>query len=171
MDHVARHGLSELSLRELAEAVGTSHRMLHYHFGGREGLVAAIVETMESDQRSVLRELARTASTPQAVIRAQWQALTRPEVLPFVALFFEVLALAAHQRPGTEGFLGGLTTPWLDAGRAAATRLGIDADDDELRLGVAVMRGLLIDVLASGEVEPATRALERFLGSGSLPTL
>jgi hypothetical protein len=53
-------------------------------------------------------------------------------------------------------------------GSAAATRLGIEADDDELRLGVAVTRGLLIDVLASGDVELATRALERFLDSGLL---
>lgn len=158
--------MSDLSLRDLAESVGTSHRMLHYHFGGRDGLVAAIVETMEADQRELLGEMATTATGPDDVIRTQWQALTQPEVLPFVALFFEVLALAAHHRPGTEGFLGGLTTPWLDAGRAAATRLGIETDDDELRLGVAVMRGLLIDVLASGEVEPATRALERFLDSG-----
>jgi AcrR family transcriptional regulator len=31
-------GIADLSLRELAAAIGTSHRMLLYHFGSREGL-------------------------------------------------------------------------------------------------------------------------------------
>ncbi|MEZ5140174.1 MAG: hypothetical protein R2711_15805 [Acidimicrobiales bacterium] len=33
--HVAEQGLSDRSLRDLATAVGTSHRMLLYHFGSR----------------------------------------------------------------------------------------------------------------------------------------
>ena len=33
-------GIADLSLRELAAAIGTSHRMLLYHFGSREGLLA-----------------------------------------------------------------------------------------------------------------------------------
>ena len=36
--YVAEHGLAELSLRKLAAAIGTSHRMLIYHFGSKEGL-------------------------------------------------------------------------------------------------------------------------------------
>jgi AcrR family transcriptional regulator len=50
--------------------------MLHYHFGGRDGLVAAIVETMEADQRDLLGEMATPATGPEDVIRTQWQVLT-----------------------------------------------------------------------------------------------
>ena len=35
IDHVAAHGIADLSLRRLAEALGTSHRMLIHHFGSR----------------------------------------------------------------------------------------------------------------------------------------
>ena len=161
--HVAVHGLSDLSLRELAAAVGTSHRMLLYHFGSREGLVAAIVETVEREQRVALEAAARTATTPADLVRTQWAQLTDPSLRPFVALFFEVLALAVHERPGTDGFLAGLTEPWLDLAGDLARRMDVAIDRDELRLGVAVVRGLLIDVLASGEVDGPTAALERFL--------
>ena len=65
MAHVAAHGMSDLSLRELAAAIGTSHRMLLYHFGSREGLVAAIVDAMESQQREALEDLATGASSPR----------------------------------------------------------------------------------------------------------
>jgi AcrR family transcriptional regulator len=163
MAHVATHGMSDLSLRELAAAIGTSHRMLLYHFGSREGLVAAIVASMEQTQRDALAALADDAASPRELIERQWGQLTDPAVLPFVALFFEVLAMAVHERPGTEGFLGSMTEPWLDEAMAAGRRLGIEPDRDELRLGVAVSRGLLAEVLASGDVVGPTRSLRRFL--------
>jgi hypothetical protein len=97
------------------------------------------------------------------MIEAQWAGLTDPAVRPFVALFFEVLAMAVHERPGTEGFLDQLTDPWLALAAELAGRLGLATDDDELRLGVAVSRGLLVEVLASGDVEGPTASLGRFL--------
>jgi AcrR family transcriptional regulator len=163
MTHVAGTGLSDVSLRELADGVGTSHRMLHYHFGGRAGLVAAIVEAMEAQQRDALAAMADGAAGPTEVVRTQWAALSRPEMAPFVRLFFEVVALALHDRAGTEGFLAGLTEPWLDAGRRAGEAVGAAVEPDELRLGVAVMRGLLLDAVASGDPASAGAALERFL--------
>ena len=37
------------------------------------------------------------------------------------------------------------------------------SDDTDTRLGIAVVRGLLVDVLATGDVDAATAALERYL--------
>jgi AcrR family transcriptional regulator len=161
--YVAAHGLSDVSLRELAASVGTSHRMLIYHFGNREGLVAAIVESIEAQQRTALDALAARATDPHQLVRDQWAQLSDPALRPFVVLFFEVLALALHERPGTEGFVDQLTDPWI----ALATRIAADLDmatsPAELRLGVAVTRGLLVDLLASGDLEATTAALDRFL--------
>lgn len=41
--HVLEHGLIGLTLRPLAAAVGTSDRMLIYHFGSRDALIADVV--------------------------------------------------------------------------------------------------------------------------------
>ncbi|MEO6511060.1 MAG: TetR/AcrR family transcriptional regulator [Nocardioides sp.] len=72
-DHVLAEGLIGLSLRPLAKAVGTSDRMLIYHFGSRDGLVAAIID--ESTNRSVgyLQELTAPPSVRAGVLRL-WQA-------------------------------------------------------------------------------------------------
>lgn len=163
MAHAAAHGISDASLREVATAIGTSHRMLLYHFGSREGLVAAIVERVEAAQRAALAELAASAATPRELIEAQWAQLTDPALAPFVRLFFELVGLALHERPGTEGFLAGFTDPWLDLATRVADDLGAPADRDELRLGVAVSRGLLLEAVTSGDVAAATRSLHAFL--------
>lgn len=41
--YVLQHGLIGLSLRPLAAAIGTSDRMLIYHFGNRDALISAVV--------------------------------------------------------------------------------------------------------------------------------
>jgi AcrR family transcriptional regulator len=161
--YVAANGMSDASLRELAAAVGTSHRMLLYHFDSREGLVAAIVESIEARQREALDELAVGATSPRDLIERQWAQLSDPALRPFVVLFFEVLALALHRRPGTEGFLDRITDPWLDLAERLADQLDLATDRDELRLGVAVVRGLLIELLASGDHVAATASLHRYL--------
>ena len=163
VDHVAANGLADTSLRELADEVGTSHRMLNYHFGGRDGLVAAIVQATEAGQREALVELGRSAATPEEVIEAQWEQLTQPELAPLIRLFFELLALALARRPGTEGFLDGITEPWLVVASEVAEELGIEVDRIELRLGVAVLRGLLVEALATGDASEAGASLHRYL--------
>src|SRR5919199_2429138 len=64
--YVAAHGFSDLSLREVAAAIGTSHRMLIYHFGSREGLLVAVVQAVEAGSRGLLAELAADPSRPLA---------------------------------------------------------------------------------------------------------
>lgn len=163
MAHVAAHGIGDTSLRELAAGMGTSHRMLIYHFGSREGLVAAIVARMERQQREALVALAADAPSPAELIRRQWAALTDPAVRPFVALFFEVTALGFRRHPGTEEFLAQLTAPWIALGSQLGQRYGLASTPEDVHIGIAAVRGLLIDVLASGDPVPATATLERFL--------
>jgi AcrR family transcriptional regulator len=169
LDVAARDGLADRSLREIAAGVGTSHRMLLYHFGSREGLLAAVVGAMEARQRAAMAALAETAATPGELMTGIWRAVSSPEVRPFVRLFFEVFALAARgAAPGPDG----LTANWLDDAQQAGERLGVTTDRAALRLGVAVTRGLLIDLLAGedpDEVDAAHDLFVRLAGEASPP--
>lgn len=157
VDDVARHGIGDRSLRDIAASVATSHRMLLYHFGSRGGLVAAIVAEVERQQRDALARLATTASDAPSLIRALWRDVSAPERRSVVRLFFEAVAAS---EPSTAD----LTEAWLeDRGRIEQT-LGSAVDPVSMRLGVAVIRGLLIDVLTTGDVTTATAALERYIG-------
>lgn len=161
--HVAANGMIDASLRNLAAGIGTSHRMLIYHFGSREGLIAAIVDRIEHQQRTALEEMAHSADSPGELIRTQWARLTDPELLPFIRLFFEVFAYASRGREGTEEFLANLTDPWIEVAEATAERLGLVTSKADLRLGVAVSRGLLMDVVAGADVATVTESLERYI--------
>src|SRR5438093_7480177 len=95
IDYVATHGLSDLSLREVAAAIGTSHRMLIYHFGSREGLLVAVVRAVEAAQRALLAEFAADASlSPADVMRTMWRRLADPSLWPSERLFFEIYGQA-----------------------------------------------------------------------------
>jgi AcrR family transcriptional regulator len=159
IDDVAVHGLGDRSLRDLAAAVGTSHRLLLYHFGSRAGLVQAIVVNIEASQRASFAELVTSVASTGELIRALWKQVSAIEVRPFVRLFFE---LASYVDPHGEPIA--LTAPWLADSKAATKQLGITFDPVEVRLGIAVVRGLLLDVLA-GQHRQATASLERFIAT------
>jgi len=150
--YAAEHGIADKSLREIATGVGTSHRMLLYHFGSREGLLAALVGTVEEQQRGVLTALATGPDDDGAAVMLRlWEQVSQPDLRPFVRLFFATVGLAVQGVPGTEGFLGNLTAPWLDRGGEAQRHLGLPVDRAALRLGVAVTRGLLLELIAGTE--------------------
>jgi AcrR family transcriptional regulator len=159
----AAEGIAGRSLRDIAAGVGTSHRMLLYHFGSREGLLAAIVATIEAQQRDVMAALTEQAGTAREVMLGLWEQLTRPELLPFVRLFFEVFGLLAQDTPGTRPLRESLTGPWVAEGLAGAERLGVAGDPAELRVGIAVTRGLLLELVAGTPLADVDAAYRRFV--------
>lgn len=165
VEHVARHGLADLSLRALAEAIGTSHRMLIYHFGSKEGLLAEVVATVEAGQREILAGLAASDEPPHVAVRRFWRGLVDPAVREHERLFFEVVAQALQGRPGTERLRETLVGPWVEVVAADGVRRGLPPDvaRAQARLGMAVTRGLLLDLLATDDLDGVDAAMELFL--------
>jgi len=158
-------GIADLSLRQIATALGTSHRMLIYHFGSREGLLVAVTQAVEAQQRAALLA---SGTTPQDA-RRMWEHLSDPAMWPQERLFFELYAYALRGRPGTEGLLDGIVESWVAPIAAALIKAGADESTAraDARLGVAVVRGLLLDLLATGDRAGTTEAYERFLQRAS----
>jgi AcrR family transcriptional regulator len=164
--YASHHGVSDLSLRELARAVGTSHRMLLYHFGSKEELLVAIVEANETAQRaSVAEALATGDSAPLDVLRRVWDRLADPVMWPSERLFFELYGQALQGRPGTTALLDGIVSSWVEPAAGLLARPGEDQAEGQAlaRLNLAVVRGLLLDLLATGDRAGATGAMDLFL--------
>ena len=161
VEQAMRGGIADLSLRELAAAIGTSHRMLLYHFGSREGLLVAVARAVEEAERA--RFLSWGMTTEDA--RRIWARLSDPALWPAERLFFELYVQGLLGRLGDEQFLDSTVTGWIapvaaamvDAGASEATA-HVDA-----RLGMAVVRGLLLDLLATGDRDGVAEAFERFV--------
>jgi AcrR family transcriptional regulator len=167
--HALDTGIADLSLRQLAAAIGTSHRMLLYHFGSRQGLLAAVTRAVEDQQRAALLE---SGTTTGHHARQSWQRLSDPRLWPQERLFFELYAHALRGRPGTEGFLDGIIESWVAPAAAARVQAGADQRTAraDARLGLAVIRGLLLDLLATGDRAGVTEAYERFLARAPATT-
>ncbi|HEV2252964.1 MAG TPA: helix-turn-helix domain-containing protein [Streptosporangiaceae bacterium] len=164
-----RGGIADLSLRELAAAIGTSHRMLLYHFGSREGLLAAVTLAVEEAERATLREVGAISADDA---RRFWARYSDQALWPQEQLFFELYVHALRGRAGTEGFLEHVVTGWIEPLTAAIADSGTDPQTAQAaaRLSMAVTRGLLLDLLATHDTEAVTEAFELFLQLGAAAT-
>jgi AcrR family transcriptional regulator len=166
IDYVVDHGLTDLSLRALAAALGTSHRMLIHHFGSREGLWAAIVREVERRQLALLADVMPDPSLGYAdALRAWWKHISDPALWPNERLFFELYGQALQDRPGAREMLDGIIDNWLGPATEMGVAMGVDRPTAEAsaRLGIAVTRGLLLDLLATGEREKVDAAMEHWI--------
>ncbi len=162
-DHIAQRGISDLSLRELAGAIGTSHRMLIHHFGSKAGLWVEVIRTVEAQQRDALGELLPDpAADPAEAMRAWWRHISDPALWPNERLFFEIYGQALQGRPGTEHLLDGIVDSWLDtiSDINIASGMAPEVARAHGRLGIAVTRGLLLDLLATGDRAGVDAAVE-----------
>jgi AcrR family transcriptional regulator len=146
----AEHGLGSRSLRDIAEHVGTSHRMLIHHFGSREELMVAVVEAVEARQHRLQAEL---SGTPTEALTALWRQLSDPQLRPLERLFFESYSRGANGESPFDRLLPGAVDSWL---------VDDDGDPAARRLGLAVIRGLLLDLVATGDEDGTAAALARF---------
>jgi AcrR family transcriptional regulator len=146
-DYVLEHGLADLSLRPLARALDTSPRMLLYDFGSKERLVHEILAEIRRRERSMLDADAHTLDDV-------WRWISAPERTPFLRLFFEAY-VAALGRDEAQPYV----RDWL---RYLEERWTPPVDEATATLMVAVVRGLLLDLLATGERSRTDAALRRF---------
>lgn len=176
LDHVEVNGTHDLSMRGIAAAIGTSHRMLNYHFGSREGLLVAIARTVERRQREALAELAAAKEIPPLdVMQAMCERFVDPELWPQERLFFDLYSRALVGHPDAAPLLDGVIDDWIEPVADLFVRLGFEPDraTSEARLAIAVTRGLLLDLLATGDrgaVERATQCyLDRYRAEDQYP--
>ncbi|MGY6023458.1 TetR/AcrR family transcriptional regulator [Streptomyces spinosirectus] len=167
VEHVAAHGIADLSLRRLGAAIGVSHRMLIHYFGSKEQLLVEIVRTSERRQRELLSRLRlEPGLSPADAARLLWRQLTDPRLAGQERLFFEIYGHALRGRPEAVPVLDGLVTDWLEPLVAAEVAAGEDpvTARNRARLGLATVRGLLLDLLATGDRAGVDAAMEEFLG-------
>jgi AcrR family transcriptional regulator len=167
--YVSANGVSDLTLRGLAGAIGTSHRMLIYHFGSKENLLVEVIKLVEQRQRAALDELEIDSRLSAAELaRAFWGRLSAPDLAANERLFFEVYGQALQGRPGTVELLDGIVDSWVGPVVELLGRLGFPPEHAtaQARLGVAVTRGLLLDLLATGDRAACDAAMEQYIRLG-----
>ncbi len=163
--HFTADGLADQSLRRIAEAIGTSHRMLLYHFGSRDGLLLEVTRAVEVGTRDRFAGIGDDAGgDTEELVRRMWAYVADPAQADFERLFFALYGRALQGDASTLPLLRHDLESWLDATVMLSDDVGIPADVARVhaRLGLAVTRGLLLDLLATGDRAGTDAALEVF---------
>ena len=164
--HIEQRGISDLTLRELAAAIGTSHRMLIHHFGSKDRLWVEMIRTSERRQRDALAAIVPDpAADPADAMRTWWRHISDTSLWPHERLFFEVYGQALQGRPGTTELLDGIVEDWIEPAADVEIAHGVKPGRARARarLGVAVVRGLLLDLLATGDRDAVDAAMEEWI--------
>jgi AcrR family transcriptional regulator len=168
-DYALANGLAEYSLRPLAAAIGTSPRVLLFLFGSKDGLTRALLARARAEE---LAALAAVRAAPGAdlaqVAREIWAWLAGPARRALLTLWLEGYARSLLAEPGPwERFARETVTDWLAllGEHQPPDRRASPAGEAERTLLLAVLRGALLDVLATGDTERAGRAVEQHLAA------
>ncbi|HEY1520912.1 MAG TPA: TetR/AcrR family transcriptional regulator [Solirubrobacteraceae bacterium] len=160
-EYVLEHGVAGLSLRPLAVAVSSSPRVLLFLFGSKAELVRTILARAREDELALL-ERVRATNTGDGLIAAAaelWGWLAADEHRGLLALWVEGYARSLIDPSGPwAGFAATTVADWLDVLAESGA-----AGEAEATLVLAVLRGAMLDLLATGDVERTTSAVNRAL--------
>ncbi|GAB2572782.1 TetR/AcrR family transcriptional regulator [Microlunatus antarcticus] len=158
-DHALAHGLPD-RLEPFTRATGASARVLIYHFGTRDALLRAVLGQARRRQVELYGDLlsVRPGEAYTDTLLRFWTSMTGPDGQPYLRLFGP-LRESAEQRLWP-GFRRVATTDWLGPLEEGLRSLG---RPDLATLVLAVVRGLLADLDATGDAERTDRAFRAFL--------
>jgi AcrR family transcriptional regulator len=165
-EYVLEHGVGALSLRPLAAAVNSSPRVLLFLFGSKAELVKALLARARADEFELLHRArgAGTGGDLVAVASELWGWLAAPEHRGLLMLWVEGYARSLIDPDGPwAGFAAATVADWLDVLAQAAAQGGVGAGEAAPTLALAVLRGAMLDLLATGDVDRTTDAVQRQL--------
>jgi len=164
-------GRTDLSLRPMAAAIGSSPRVLLYLFGSKDGLIRALLARSRADELALLTEL-RAGDWPGGAGLAEagrriWTWIAAPARRPLLRLWLDGYARSTGDEPDGPwtGFGAATVTAWLAllAEVQPAGRRDTPAGLAERTLLLTVLRGALIDLLATGDEIRTTGAVTSYL--------
>ena len=171
-DYILSNGLADLSLRPLATAIDSSPRMLLYFFGSKERLIAQGLANIRVREQI---DFKRAVSKPSAAdllesLLRDWRSAASPRREKYSRLFFEVYGLALQNPKKFPEFLEKAVGDWLPLFEQAFAAVGISPAHAKTlaTLALGAVRGLHLDLLATGERKRTEAAFREMLSWFSL---
>jgi AcrR family transcriptional regulator len=166
--YAVSRGRADLSLRPLARAIGSSPRVLLYLFGSKDGLVRALLARARADELALLEQVqGRDGAGGLAAAAARiWSWLAEDSRRGLLTLWVDGYARSLAEPGGPwAGFAAATVADWLGVLAAAqpAAHRDTPAGLAERTLVLAVLRGALLDLLATGDAARTAAAVDRQL--------
>ncbi|MGH8832858.1 MAG: TetR/AcrR family transcriptional regulator [Polaromonas sp.] len=172
--HVLAQGMGDMSLRSIAAQLNTSHRMLIYYFKSADRfweLVLREIRHIEQAQRPIL---SIEGIGIAKAIETAWARFSSDSYLPIIQLLFEIYPRAMRDREKYKEFLDDVVDSWLrPLEQLFARELDLGRREAALRarIELATMRGLMLDLLTTGNRKDTNAAMKYFARMIALPPL
>ena len=169
VEYVFEHGLSALSIRPLATALGISHRTLLYHFSSKEELIVEILKEVRARERLLFtfQSYEHEAVSIIDFVQEAFQRFTSPAHEQYFRLFFEVYGLALQDHALYGSFLEGVVSDWLPIIEGMLVHDGCSLERAPA-IGTFILstvRGLQLDLLATNDRVRIEAAFEAFIAT------
>jgi AcrR family transcriptional regulator len=166
LGYLVKHGVTELSLRPLAKAIGSSPRVLLYYFGSKENLIVEAVKNLRERQRAGIARLRQACHLrPSDACRAIWKQMSAPESEAAFELSLETYVLALRHPDLFGDFLSSSTEIWLEFLADSLTQRGASRTEARAYATavIAGFRGFMLDYCAAHDRKRVDHAVEMWL--------
>lgn len=166
IEHVIKNGMGDFSVRGVATAIGTSHRVLSYHFGSREEFLREIMNSLEKKHAEELVAIENRSDfdADDALLRT-WDYFTQPSIFPYTRVAMELVVWGMRETPGGATQYSGLGKAWSEPLLEFSRRSGVPPEQAEMdaHIALAMLRGLLFEFAATGDRDGPRAVLAEFV--------
>jgi AcrR family transcriptional regulator len=161
--YVLAHGLADMSLRPLAKAIGSSPRVLLFLYGSKDALIRALLDRARADELAAIDAFKEVEGAGLAdSARQVWDWLSAPDHRLLLGLWVEAYARSLTDPAGPwAGFAAQTVRDWLGllASRQPPARRDSQAGAAERTAVLGVLRGAMLDLLATGDLARTTESV------------
>jgi AcrR family transcriptional regulator len=171
IEYILKNGVADLSLRPLAAAVGSKARLLIYHFGTRDALVAEAMLVVRDRVQKAFAALIHHGDgrTPSQIIRAFWFWATARKHRRYLRLFFEVHGLGLQKPDPYDRYLKGAVSSWVEMMTSVLpAEIPSPRRHALATLAVSGTVGVLLDLLSSRNEQNSALSFDLFVESFEL---
>ncbi len=159
--YLVEHGLTGVSLRPMAARLGTSARILMFHFKSKEGLMTEVMEELHARLQASFLKLSESADRRVPPLKRFWLWARDRKNFPYLRLLYESQIVAARNGKQYGRHLKKASTDWQ---RLVFQRLSESVRSPELAtLCIAVFDGLFLELIVTGDRLRLTRAMDHFI--------
>jgi len=163
VQYLIKHGLTDLSLRPLAKALGSSPRALLYYFGSKERMVIEVLAQVRQRQRASYDHVEAAGFAEACWII--WKRTSAPDSEPLFRLFFEAYGIALRHPQLYQAFLHDTIEDWLRFIADPLCREGCTQREARAfaTIVLAGLRGFMLDFCTTHDRRRVDRAVRLWL--------
>jgi AcrR family transcriptional regulator len=166
--YLLEHGFASVSLRPMAVELGTSARILMFHFKSKEGLLQEVMEELHSRLQSSFLRLNKSERQGIPPLKRFWLWAIGKRNFAYLRLLYESQIVAAQNPKEYGKYLKKASRDWQS--------IVLQALSEPLRstatatLCIAVFDGLMLEMINTGERSRLTHAMDKFIAMAPAST-